>query len=83
MRKLPKMKSCRFVLAYSADDGYRSEARYTSKRAGSPEACVVAVADEIARLAELFGCGDAVQDAVEDARQRVRDWKAANPEYAP
>lgn len=77
MDKQPVMKSCRIQINYSADDGFRSEAAYSSKRSGSPEECLYNAADEIARLAELFGFGDLIEFAVQDARKRVREWKAA------
>lgn len=71
------------TISYRASDGFCSKASYTSKRSGSPEDCWVAAADELARLSELFGFGDQVSAAVEDARERVRQWKAFTTQPAP
>lgn len=73
----PNLKSSYVKICYTADDGYRAETAYSSKRSLSPQHCLAAAADELGRIAELFDCGDAVEDAIQEARQRVRDWFAA------
>jgi hypothetical protein len=80
MKVNPKMVSSSVQLKYRADDGFSSTAAYSSKRSGSAESCLTLVADEIGRLAELFGFGDDVEAAIKDARQRVREWRTAQGE---
>lgn len=72
-----KIKSCSVKLRFATDSGYRSKASYSSGKYADPGGCLEAVADEIARIAELHGAGDQVEAAVKDARQRVREYLAA------
>lgn len=76
---IPKIKSCAVTLSFSTEDGFRSESSFTSKRSGDPGKCLVAVADEIARIAELHGAGDDVEAAMKEARERVREYRRAKP----
>lgn len=80
--KTPKMKSCSAALNYRADDGYSSKTTFASVRQKpnmfakpDPRECWIEVADELARVAELFDFGDRVEAAVKDARKRVKEWR--------
>jgi hypothetical protein len=80
--KDPKMKGCAVQISYRADDGFSAKDRYSSKPGASPGDCLAMAADELARIAELFGFGDQVEAAVKDARQRVRDWRTKKEKAA-
>jgi hypothetical protein len=79
------MKGCSGKLHYRSDDGFSSNSTFSSARLKrhsldkvDPKQCWVDMADEMARIAELFEFGDELEAAVKDARQRVRDWRVAN-----
>jgi hypothetical protein len=53
-----------------------AKAGYASSAACEPKNALVAAADELARICELFGFGDEAVEAANAAVKRVREWRA-------
>jgi hypothetical protein len=80
----PTLKRTSVVLKYTASDGYRLE---FSAKGGTgsknqstgdevaPERAMLAGLVELSRLLCLFGFEQEAQDAFENARQAVADWR--------
>lgn len=74
---IAKLRRGRVVIFYGAADGFSSEATYKNQP-GNPQGGLLAGLDELTRLLCLFGFEAEAEQAFQDARQRVADWKKAN-----
>lgn len=79
----PTLKRSSVTISYAASDGYKMEVNYSTRgRMGlfpPPELPLMEAIEELGRLAELFGFGDGAAERFNDARQRVRQWRAGTP----
>lgn len=74
----PKMVRFRAEIGYRADDGFIAKDTISSNKL--PLVALVKAAREIARLGELFGCGEQVEAAMKEARNAVQDWREKEEE---
>ena len=74
MKEDPKLQRARVEIKYSSDDGFRCEWNTISGK--QPKAALIDGIYELARLLELFGFGEEAQNAVNEARGAVQDWRA-------
>lgn len=65
------LKSFSGNIRLSTKDGFGSAVAFSGRRFKSPDACLLALIDELARVAELYGLGDQATTAVETARNRT------------
>ena len=84
----PKLTRSRVVVAYHADDGYKSEETYRSHQGGKtcggmpmkPQEALLVGLEELAHLTALFGFEEEALSRFNAARQRVADWRATRQE---
>ena len=80
----PVLRRTSVVIKYTSSDGYRAEygckggrgtTHSTTGAEVDPKDALIEAADELARIAAVFGFADEVREAVESAITRVKDWK--------
>jgi hypothetical protein len=76
----PTLKRSSVTINYAASDGYRSTVNYSNRgrmgREPPPQLPLLEAVDELARLCELFGFGAEASARVDEARARVKAWRA-------
>lgn len=72
----PTLRRVRVDIKYRASNGYCVAAGYASSETCDPKNALLAAADELARICELFGFGDDVVSASMGAVNRVRVSRA-------
>lgn len=82
----PTLKRTSVRITYSASDGYRKEITYSNigkmGRQPPPQQPMLDAIEELARLCELFGHGEAARTRVLEAQARVQLWRAQQPQAA-
>ena len=75
----PTLKRVRVLVVYETDDGYRSEESFvgSTKITQQPYNALLGGLRELARLTSLFGFEQEAERQFNEARQAVRDWRAA------
>lgn len=75
----PTLKTASVTIKYTSSDSYSIETQFSGggKRPISAEDTLLAAIDELARLAALFGLQEKANQMMDEAIQRVADWKAA------
>lgn len=65
------------TIRLTTKDGFGSDVAFSGRRSKSPDGCLLAMVDELARIAELYGLGDQATKAMDAARKRtVADLRA-------
>jgi transcription initiation factor TFIIIB Brf1 subunit/transcription initiation factor TFIIB len=77
--KIEPIESVKIRLDYRTSDARRvSNWDSNTSTRTTPDRTLIDAARELARIAEIAGCGRDLEAAVVEARQRVKDWRKAN-----
>lgn len=76
----PTLKRSSVTIGFTASDGYKMQVNYSNRgrmgRFPPPNGPLLEAIDELGRLAELFGFGDEAAAKLDEARGRVKAWRA-------
>ena len=73
--RVEPLKSIKLDLKYQTDSLSRS-VKFDSKAGRTtPDRTLIAAAQELARIAEIAGCGRDLENAVRQTRQAVKDFR--------
>lgn len=75
--RVEPLKSIKLDLKYTTDS-FSHSVKFDSKAGRTtPDRTLIAAAQELARIAEIAGCGNELSRAVAEARQAVKDFRKA------
>lgn len=73
--RVEPLKSIKLDLRYKTDSFHHSVKFDSNLGRTTPDRTLIAAAQEIARIAEIAGCGRDLENAVRQARQAVKDFR--------
>lgn len=77
MKVIPKLKRSSVKITYGSEDGFSANMTIGNDKK-DPKQAILVGAYELARIAELIGCSDELQNEVNKAQNVIRKFKKDN-----